>query len=131
LAFSYWTIKPWFFTERKFTAILIIPSSWGSQLNGEITSTPCRITLHDFIVFGCVHIIVYFANTLGCTLRVSGVHQVSAVLHAARYSSFDVYQVANYSGVLHAARYFNFDVYQIANYWFYFNLGSHVFALLH
>jgi hypothetical protein len=24
--------------------VLIIPSSWGSQLDGEITSTPCRIT---------------------------------------------------------------------------------------
>jgi hypothetical protein len=32
LAFSYWTIKPWFLTEGKFAAILIIPSSWGSQL---------------------------------------------------------------------------------------------------
>jgi hypothetical protein len=44
LAFS-WTDKPWFFTEGKFASILIIPSSWGSQLDGEITSTPCRITL--------------------------------------------------------------------------------------
>jgi hypothetical protein len=25
--------------------VLIIPSSWGSQLDGEITSTPCRIKL--------------------------------------------------------------------------------------
>jgi hypothetical protein len=25
--------------------VLIIPSSWGSQLGGEITSTPCRIKL--------------------------------------------------------------------------------------
>jgi hypothetical protein len=23
--------------------VLIIPSSWGSQLDGDITSTPCRI----------------------------------------------------------------------------------------
>jgi hypothetical protein len=44
LAFS-WTDKPWFLTERKFAAVLIIPSSWGSQLDGEITSTPCRIKL--------------------------------------------------------------------------------------
>jgi hypothetical protein len=25
--------------------MLIIPSSWGSQLDSEITSTPCRIRL--------------------------------------------------------------------------------------
>jgi hypothetical protein len=24
--------------------VLIIPFSWGSQLDGEITSTPCHIT---------------------------------------------------------------------------------------
>jgi hypothetical protein len=24
--------------------VLIIPSSWGSQLDGEIASTPCRIS---------------------------------------------------------------------------------------
>jgi hypothetical protein len=38
-------IKPWFLTEGKFVAVLIIPSSWDSQLDGEITSTPCRIKL--------------------------------------------------------------------------------------
>jgi hypothetical protein len=27
--FSYWSIKPWFHTEGKLTAVLIIPSSWG------------------------------------------------------------------------------------------------------
>jgi hypothetical protein len=32
-------IKPWFLTEEKFAAILIIPSSWGSQLGGH----PARI----------------------------------------------------------------------------------------
>jgi hypothetical protein len=41
LAFS-WTDKPWFLTEGKLPAMLIIPSSWGSQLDSEITSTPCR-----------------------------------------------------------------------------------------
>jgi hypothetical protein len=44
LAFS-WTDKPWYLTEGKFAAILIIPSSWGSQLDGEKQSTPCRIKL--------------------------------------------------------------------------------------
>jgi hypothetical protein len=48
LAFSYWTIKPWFLTEGKFATVLIIPSSWGSQLGGKITSTPCRIK-HNFL----------------------------------------------------------------------------------
>jgi hypothetical protein len=37
-------IKPWFLTEGKFAAELIIPSSWGSQLDGEKPSTPCRIS---------------------------------------------------------------------------------------
>jgi hypothetical protein len=36
LAFSYWTNKPWFLTEGKFAAVLIIPSSWGSQLDGDL-----------------------------------------------------------------------------------------------
>jgi hypothetical protein len=35
-----WTKKPWFLTEGKFATVLIIPSYWGSQLDGEITSTP-------------------------------------------------------------------------------------------
>jgi hypothetical protein len=29
VCFSYWLIKPWFHTEGKLTAVLIIPSSWG------------------------------------------------------------------------------------------------------
>jgi hypothetical protein len=36
LAFFYWTDKPWFFTEGKFATVLIIPSSWGSQLDGDL-----------------------------------------------------------------------------------------------
>jgi hypothetical protein len=43
LAFS-WTDKPWFLTEGKFATILIIPSSWGSQLGGY----PARIK-HNFL----------------------------------------------------------------------------------
>jgi hypothetical protein len=35
LAFS-WTNKPWFLTEGKLSAVLIIPSSWVSQLDGEL-----------------------------------------------------------------------------------------------
>jgi hypothetical protein len=36
LTFSYWTHKPWFLTEGKFATVLIIPSSWGSQLDGDL-----------------------------------------------------------------------------------------------
>jgi hypothetical protein len=36
LAFSYWIDKSWFLTEGKLIAMLIIPSSWGSQLNGDL-----------------------------------------------------------------------------------------------
>jgi hypothetical protein len=36
LAFSYWIDKPWFLTEGKFATVLIIPSSWGSQLDGDL-----------------------------------------------------------------------------------------------
>jgi hypothetical protein len=32
ISFSYWSIKLWFLTEGKLTVVLIIPSSWGSQL---------------------------------------------------------------------------------------------------
>jgi hypothetical protein len=35
LAFSC-TDKPWLLTKGKFAAILIIPSSWGSQLDGDL-----------------------------------------------------------------------------------------------
>jgi hypothetical protein len=36
LAFSYWFDKPWFLTEGKLAVVLIIPSSWGSQLGGHL-----------------------------------------------------------------------------------------------
>jgi hypothetical protein len=45
LAFSYWIDKPWFLTEGKLVTVLIIPSSWGSQLGGH----PARI--NDLVVF--------------------------------------------------------------------------------
>jgi hypothetical protein len=35
LAFS-WTDKPWFLTEGKLAVVLIKPSSWGSQLDGDL-----------------------------------------------------------------------------------------------
>jgi hypothetical protein len=38
LAFS-WTDKPWFLTEEKFATVLIIPSSWGSQLGGYLPAS--------------------------------------------------------------------------------------------
>jgi hypothetical protein len=30
ILFSYWSIKPWFLTERKRIVVLITPSSWDS-----------------------------------------------------------------------------------------------------
>jgi hypothetical protein len=36
LAFSYWFNKPWFLTEGRLATVLIIPSSWGSQLGGYL-----------------------------------------------------------------------------------------------
>jgi hypothetical protein len=33
LAFSYWFDKPWFHYWGKLAAVLLIPSSWGSQLD--------------------------------------------------------------------------------------------------
>jgi hypothetical protein len=35
-SFSYWFDKPWFHTEGRLDAVLIIPSSWGSQLGGHL-----------------------------------------------------------------------------------------------
>jgi hypothetical protein len=34
VSFSCWSIKPWFHPEGKLADVLIIPSSWGSQLGG-------------------------------------------------------------------------------------------------
>jgi hypothetical protein len=36
LAFSYWIDKTWFLTKGKLAAVLIIPSSWGSQQVGDL-----------------------------------------------------------------------------------------------
>jgi hypothetical protein len=39
LAFSYWFDKPRFLTEGKLANVLIIPSSWGSQLGGYLPTS--------------------------------------------------------------------------------------------
>jgi hypothetical protein len=39
LAFSYWFDKPRFLTEGKHATVLIIPSSWGSQLGGYLPTS--------------------------------------------------------------------------------------------
>jgi hypothetical protein len=39
LAFSYWFDKPWFLTEGRLATVLIIPSSWGSQLGGYLPAS--------------------------------------------------------------------------------------------
>jgi hypothetical protein len=48
LAFSYWFDKPWFLTERKLATVLIIPSSWGSQMGGYL---PASFMHRKFFVF--------------------------------------------------------------------------------
>jgi hypothetical protein len=35
-SFSYWFDKPWFHTEGRLAVVLIIPSTWGSQLGGHL-----------------------------------------------------------------------------------------------
>jgi hypothetical protein len=63
-SFSYWFDKPWFHTEGRLGAVLIIPSSWGSQLGGHLhaikqffwrrcrglkkTKLPCRLCTSNF-----------------------------------------------------------------------------------
>jgi hypothetical protein len=66
LTFS-WIDKPWFLTEGKLAAVLIIPSSWGSQLDGEKLSTPRRISEAkqrepDFALFLLVQLEAYCLN---------------------------------------------------------------------
>jgi hypothetical protein len=39
LAFSYWFDKPRFLTEGRLGTVLIIPSSWGSQLGGYLPAS--------------------------------------------------------------------------------------------
>jgi hypothetical protein len=39
LPFSYWFDKPQFLTEGRLATVLIIPSSWGSQLGGHLPAS--------------------------------------------------------------------------------------------
>jgi hypothetical protein len=52
LAFSYWFDKPWFLTDGKLAAVLIIPSSWGSQLGGHLHQHRTAIKLFSGAVAG-------------------------------------------------------------------------------
>jgi hypothetical protein len=54
LPFSYWFDKSWFLTEGRLATVLIIPSSWGSQLGGYLPAShhniniqPLNITQHS------------------------------------------------------------------------------------
>jgi hypothetical protein len=51
LAFS-WTDKPWFLTEGKLAAVLIKPSSWGSQLDGDLHHQHCHSKDFSGVVAG-------------------------------------------------------------------------------
>jgi hypothetical protein len=52
LAFSYWFDKPWFLTVGKLAAVLIIPSSWSSQLGGHLHQHRTAIKLFAGTVAG-------------------------------------------------------------------------------
>jgi hypothetical protein len=52
LAFSYWFDKPRFLTEGKLAAVLIIPSSWGSQLGDDLHQHCTAIKLFSGTVAG-------------------------------------------------------------------------------
>jgi hypothetical protein len=39
LDFSYWFDKPRFLTKGRLATVLIIPSSWGSQLGGHLPAS--------------------------------------------------------------------------------------------
>jgi hypothetical protein len=52
LAFSYWFDKPWFITEGKLDVVLIIPSSWGSQLGDHLHQHRTAIKLFSGAVAG-------------------------------------------------------------------------------
>jgi hypothetical protein len=45
LAFSYWFYKPQFLTEGRLATVLIIPSSWGSQLGGYLPASQTTLYL--------------------------------------------------------------------------------------
>jgi hypothetical protein len=63
-SFSYWFDKPWFHTKGRLAAVLIIPSSWVSQLGGHwyvsnvsiIFDAPCLFLHHLPIV--SLHLVV-------------------------------------------------------------------------
>jgi hypothetical protein len=73
LAFSYWFDKLWFLTKGKLAAVLIIPSSWSSQLGGHLHQHCTAIKLFSGAVAGeerrllqvefCTHIL-YFVLVL-------------------------------------------------------------------
>jgi hypothetical protein len=52
LAFFYWFDKPWFLTKGKLAVVLIIPSSWGSQLGGHLHQHRTAIKLFSGAVAG-------------------------------------------------------------------------------
>jgi hypothetical protein len=59
LAFSYWFDKPRFLTEGRLASVLIIPSSWGSQLGGYLPAS-C-IFYFPFLLF------IFLCDTILCS----------------------------------------------------------------
>jgi hypothetical protein len=65
LAFSYWFDKPRFLTEGRLATVLIIPSSWGSQLGGHLPAISKRLTnwrsyIMMYVLHGVKSSMVYF-----------------------------------------------------------------------
>jgi hypothetical protein len=56
LAFSYWFDKPRLLTEGRLATVLIISSSWGSQLGGYLSASPLQAKLPALSEGGVWHI---------------------------------------------------------------------------
>jgi hypothetical protein len=54
-----------FFLREKLAAVLIIPSSWGSQLDGEKLSTPRRISRTEVVAIELVVALLTVALDIG------------------------------------------------------------------
>ena len=50
--FSYWSIKPWFLTEGKLAATLIIPSSWGYPTRSNHSPSSTVVTFQGYEING-------------------------------------------------------------------------------
>jgi hypothetical protein len=79
LASSYWFDKPQFLTEGRLATVLIIPSSWGSQLGGylpasvgsEKCSFSCKLPSRYYLPSICWRFVLFFFTHKACHLSFS------------------------------------------------------------